>query len=278
MILYILFTHFFVFSFVVFAQTSIETDRFRRTTQSVLTSLTESIEWYDLPITGIMMSRDLYKLDYDDRLIVSTSHLEEYIQNQIGHTGRTSFGSIDKNTLPMAIIYTRLAYALGSDLILNDPVSKDEYKNILLFGKSLMYTYTITELIKDWTYRDRPDGSDYRSFFSGHTSTAFVTASYLYREFDTFFNNWEFTANNKELKTLFKASAFSALYGYAGYVATSRMKDNKHYLSDVLIGAAVGTLIGNLVYGNYFQQPQSNCNVGLNLINDAPSVYLNFSF
>jgi len=276
---FILFSaQFFVLTVLLLAQINTETDRFKRTTQSILSSVTETIEWYDLPVTGIMLSRDLYKLDHDDRLKISTSHVEQYIQSQIGITGRESFGSIDKNTLPLAVIYSRLAYALSSDLIFNKPVHKNEYKSILLFSKSLIYTYTVTELIKDWTYRDRPDKSDYRSFFSGHTSTAFVTASYLYREFDSFFNNWEVTAHNDELKTLFKASAFSALYGYAGYVASSRMADNKHYLSDVLIGAAVGTLIGNLVYSDYFQEPESNCNVGFNLINDAPSVYLNFKF
>lgn len=275
---FILFIHFILFSLAVLAQTNFETDRFKRTTHTVLSSITESIEWYDLPITGIMLSRNMYKLDYDARLRISTSHAEQHLQEQIGATGRNSFGSIDKNTFPMAIIYARLAYALGSDLIFNEPVTKNEYKSILLFSKSLIYTYTVTELIKDWTYRDRPDKSDHRSFFSGHSSTAFVTASYLYREFDTFFNEWDVTANDYALRTLFKTSAFSALYGYAGYVAASRMRDNKHYFSDVLVGAAVGTLIGNLVYENYFSEPRSSCNVGLNLINNTPSVFLNFSF
>lgn len=278
MALYIISIQLFIYTSILIAQVSSDSDRFKRTTHSVLSSITETIEWYDLPIMGVMLSRDLYKLDYDDRLKVSTSHLENYIQQQIGRTGRTSFGSIDKNTLPMTIIYVRLAHALGSDLIFNEPVNTNEYKSILLFSKSLVYTYTVTELIKDWTYRDRPDKSDYRSFFSGHTSTAFVTAAFLYREFDSFFNKWEVTSKNPELRTILKSSAFSMLYGYAGYVAFSRMKDNKHYLSDVLIGAAVGTVIGNFVYGNYFQEPESSCNVGLNLINQTPSIYLNFRF
>lgn len=276
--IFFLLTQFIVLSAVLLAQTNIHSDRLIRTSNSILTSINESIEWYDLPVMGIMFSRDLYRLDYDDRLNISASGFEKQLQQQIGKTGRVSFGSIDKNTFPLALIYTRVGYALASDLIFNNPVSKDEYKSILLFGKSLIYTYTVTELIKDWTYRDRPDGSDYRSFFSGHSSTAFVTASYLYREIDDFFDKWDVTADNKNLRTIMKISAFSAMYGYAGYVAGSRMADNKHYLSDVIMGAAVGTLIGNLVYSNYFSQPESGYNVGINIINDAPSVYFNMQF
>lgn len=276
--IFFLYAQFIALSAVLLAQTNFNSERFIRTSNSILTSINESIEWYDLPITAVMLSRDLYRLDYDDRLVVSPSNFEKHLQQQIGKSGRISFGSIDKNTFPLAVIYTRLGYALASDLIFNEPVSKDEYKSILLFGKSLVYTYTITELIKDWTYRDRPDGSDYRSFFSGHSSTAFVTASYLYREIDNFFDKWDVTADDKNLRTIMKISAFSAMYGYAGYVAGSRMTDNKHYLSDVIMGAAVGTLIGNLVYNNYFSQPESSYNVGVNIINDAPSVYFNMKF
>jgi hypothetical protein len=38
------------------------------------------------------------------------------------------------------------------------------------------------------------------------------------------------------------------LYGWAGYVGYSRIKDKKHYLSDVLVGAAAGSLISYFIY------------------------------
>jgi membrane-associated phospholipid phosphatase len=34
------------------------------------------------------------------------------------------------------------------------------------------------------------------------------------------------------------------LYLFAGYVGFSRISDNKHFLSDVIFGAALGTAIG----------------------------------
>jgi hypothetical protein len=36
-------------------------------------------------------------------------------------------------------------------------------------------------------------------------------------------------------------------YAVATYVAASRLHDNKHYLSDVVFGAAVGTIAGRTV-------------------------------
>jgi membrane-associated phospholipid phosphatase len=48
--------------------------------------------------------------------------------------------------------------------------------------------------------------------------------------------------------TGWKRVSFGALYGWAGYVGFSRIHDKKHYLSDVIVGAASGTLISYLVY------------------------------
>jgi membrane-associated phospholipid phosphatase len=144
---------------------------------------------------------------------------------------------------------------------------------ILLF--SLIYTYTLTEFAKNWVHRERPDGSDDKSFFSGHSSTTFTAASFLYREANDFFDTWKGTSNNTTLRTSLKIASFTALYGWAGYVAYSRMRDNKHYVSDVVVGAAVGTLIGNLVYNGYFSNELSVLNnVSLCIVNDVPTVSL----
>ena len=81
----------------------------------------------------------------------------------------------------------------------------------------------ITDGIKVATNRTRPDGGKY-SFPSGHTSTAFATASVLQSHF-----GW-------------KAGVPS--YALATYVASSRMAHNRHYLSDVVFGAGIGIAAG----------------------------------
>lgn len=74
-------------------------------------------------------------------------------------------------------------------------------------------------------------GADYSSFPSGHTTVAFAAASALTRElFDSHFDaRWV---------------VGPLLYGGATAVGLSRMYKNKHWASDVMAGAALGTFIG----------------------------------
>jgi PAP2 superfamily len=86
---------------------------------------------------------------------------------------------------------------------------------------------TLVEPLKFTTHRLRPDGSNYQSFPSGHAAVTFAAATVLERHL-----GW-------------KRSALA--YAIAAYVATSRLHDNVHYVSDVTFGALVGTIAGRTV-------------------------------
>jgi membrane-associated phospholipid phosphatase len=77
------------------------------------------------------------------------------------------------------------------------------------------------------TRRPRPDASNNHSLPSGHTAAAFATATVLQDHF-----GWKVGV---------------PAYGFGAYVAASRMSANKHYLSDVLLGAAIGVAAGRTV-------------------------------
>jgi len=80
--------------------------------------------------------------------------------------------------------------------------------------------------IKQVARRDRPDGTGY-SFPSGHTTVSFASADILRRTF-----GWKVGA---------------PAYAVASYVAASRIQGRRHYLSDVVFGAALGTVAGRTV-------------------------------
>jgi membrane-associated phospholipid phosphatase len=90
--------------------------------------------------------------------------------------------------------------------------------------RAQVFNTILTQGIKLAVQRERPDGSDSYSFPSGHASTAFATATVLQRYYG--------------LKVGLPA------YALATYVATSRLTENKHYLSDVAFGAAIGVIAG----------------------------------
>ena len=78
----------------------------------------------------------------------------------------------------------------------------------------------------------RPDGSTRNSWPSGHTATAFVGATILHKEYGLTRSPW---------------------YSVAGYtVATAtgvmRVLNNRHWVSDVLSGAGIGIMSGELAY------------------------------
>jgi membrane-associated phospholipid phosphatase len=98
-------------------------------------------------------------------------------------------------------------------------------------GMDLLRAQALAEImvepLKFATQRERPDGSNHLSFPSGHAAVTFATATALERHL-----GW-------------KKAALA--YAVASYVATSRLHDNVHYLSDVVFGAAVGTIAGRTV-------------------------------
>ena len=114
--------------------------------------------------------------------------------------------------------------------------SKDEPKTNKWseMGFDMMRAQILSQAVahgtKNIVRRDRPTG-ECCSFPSGHAASAFAAASVLERHLG-YRGSWPFIAG-------------------ATYVATSRLVDNRHFLSDVVFGAAVGTAAGWTVVGRH---------------------------
>ncbi len=85
--------------------------------------------------------------------------------------------------------------------------------------------------LKKITHVARPDGSNFMSFPSGHTNQAFVSATFMHKELG-YLSPW------------YSIGAYTT----ATAVGMLRMMNNRHWLSDVLVGAGVGILSTNIVY------------------------------
>lgn len=104
-------------------------------------------------------------------------------------------------------------------------------RQTLSWGGSMLIMGGFVNSIKYTSKVMRPDGTTRNSFPSGHTATAFMNASFLHREYGHI-NPWYSIAG----------------YASSAYVGVSRSLNNRHWISDILAGAAFGILSTELSY------------------------------
>jgi len=111
-------------------------------------------------------------------------------------------------------------------------------------------------------FRDRPLAEDpdeaqdllddgRKSFFSGHSSNSFALFGYTSLAIGGRYV-WGEDATTRS--RVFGISAQTVAISYATYIAASRVRDGKHFVSDTLVGGAVGTAIANLSYWRRFHR------------------------
>jgi membrane-associated phospholipid phosphatase len=104
-------------------------------------------------------------------------------------------------------------------------------RRMAVVGSDVIRAQLLSQLyaqaLKVAVQRERPDESDNYSFPSGHSASAFATAGVFREHF-----GWKIGL---------------PAYVVAAYVAAARVKDNRHHLSDVMFGAALGLASSNTI-------------------------------
>jgi membrane-associated phospholipid phosphatase len=101
----------------------------------------------------------------------------------------------------------------------------------LVLGTSIIICTSVVQITKHTVDVLRPDGSNYHSFPSGHTATAFLGAHILFKEY-------------KDVSPYIGVAG----YGIAAITGSMRIINRKHWFSDVLIGAGIGIISVELSY------------------------------
>lgn len=176
--------------------------------------------------TGVLFAYDIKIKDLSQSLRTNTT-------NNISHYGLEPWGS-GMYSLPVLGVF----YLQG--VIWNN----DRTKRVALLGaKAFLFTGGFTAVVKYGFQRHRPyltadpyvfEGfwGSYQntSFISGHTSTAFAIATIFAMEY----------RDKKLIPPL--------VYAIAGLAGLSRIHDNKHWATDVFVGAVAGHVIARLIY------------------------------
>jgi membrane-associated phospholipid phosphatase len=111
--------------------------------------------------------------------------------------------------------------ALGVPIVMGD--KQGAFQAAGSIGASALVTTGLKEVFPEL----RPDGSDRKSFPSGHTSTAFAAAATLF---------------NRQ-----GASVGIPAMMVASFVGVARVQADKHHWYDVVVGAGIGTASGFLI-------------------------------
>jgi membrane-associated phospholipid phosphatase len=107
------------------------------------------------------------------------------------------------------------------------PSVQGDWKGTKEAAFSLGATALVTTALKETISEERPDGSDDKSFPSGHTSISFAAAATLYKR-----DGWEVGL---------------PAHLVAAFVGVARVKADKHFVHDVIAGAAIGEAAGWLL-------------------------------
>jgi membrane-associated phospholipid phosphatase len=199
-------------------------------------------------VVGTIVIRPLDKSAAD---LLQTPERQKSVVYKVGAQG---FRTV---ALPGAFIIGTTMYAVGR-------ITKVERMAELgLFGtEALLVGEATGAVLKDVTGRARPwvdsvpnpdnwqllrgfrGGDKFRSFPSGHTVAGFAAAAAVSSETSRWWPHGIYLIG-------------PVMYGGAALIGVSRMYDNRHWASDVIMGAAIGTFAGTKVVRYHRTHPDN---------------------
>jgi membrane-associated phospholipid phosphatase len=135
-----------------------------------------------------------------------------------------------RNKTDDLMMFTPGVAVVGLDLLgVKSKHNLGDKVGLLVVGSAFALTTVL--VLKGAAKELRPDGSTYDSFPSGHTANAFLGATILAKEYGS-------------------KSVWYTIGGYSVATATGvfRILNNRHWAGDVLTGAGIGIISGELAY------------------------------
>lgn len=183
---------------------------------------TERINFKELIIPSVLIGYGVIGIE-SDAIKNFNAEIKEEVNENIDHKI-----TIDDFTqyLPAASVYGLNAIGIKGKNNLKD--------RSLILATSYLLVAATTLPLKNITHIQRPDGTSFNSFPSGHTATAFASAEFLWQEY-------------KDV---------SIWYGISGYIIATgtgafRIYNDRHWLTDVAAGAGIGILCTKTAYWLY---------------------------
>jgi hypothetical protein len=172
---------------------------------------------------GVFSRRNIVPLLVGSGLAGTAAMLDDEVQGDFGNRDDAVAGFVGDNMGPAELGLISLGVFVGGRFSEAPRFRAMSYDLSVATVVNLGYTGALKAVIN----RERPDGSDEDSLPSGHTSNAFMLASV--------------TSAHYGLRVGIPA------YVAASVVGVSRLRNNVHWLSDVVAGATLGYIVGRTV-------------------------------
>lgn len=176
--------------------------------------------------------------------------LDEHYARRLQDSSTQSNRKLQKLSAFVRTVAAPGALAIGTSMYAVGRIGGNrDLAELGLYGTEALLVGELTgTIIKDVVGRQRPSvrpqdsrsvqlfrgfhrGDDFRSFPSGHTIAAFAAAAAVTSEMNRFSPGTRWVVG-------------PAMFGGAALVGLSRMYDNRHWASDVIAGAGIGTFAG----------------------------------
>ncbi len=184
-----------------------------------------------------------------------------------------------KERVPDSWVYVSMLGTIGlASLLPNQEgwLNERSYRHLKGAAQAITAGYIIKEFTKDLVGRPRPDYYDRleqrieitksrKSFPSGHATHFFTAATYL-----SLFT-WDEWRSDEPLAVAAKSGITAFLAAGAGWVAWTRVADNRHYPGDVIAGSILGasTALFFYSYQQWWGKPEEDENPSQSSIIEA---------
>lgn len=183
------------------------------------------LKWYQTD-TGIslMVSAGFFTMaaiTYSDQGVMNRKKVRDEINRYLPNYENT----VDDLTqyIPYAATYAFDAFGVKSRHRL--------LRKTTTMATALALNGIVVHTMKGLIDEERPDGSARNSFPSGHTTTAFMGAHIFHKEY-------------RHISPYYSVGA----YGLAAFTGVFRQLNNRHWISDVMMGAGLGISLTELAY------------------------------
>lgn len=181
--------------------------------------LSDQLHYKNFIVPAVFIGYGIASLHFDGLKKINSSTKDEIFEHQPKNM------TLDNYTQYAPAVFVYGLNALGIK-------GKHNFKDrTIIYATSQLIAAALVTPIKHLVKEERPDSSNFLSFPSGHTTTAFSSAQFMYREYrDT--NFWLSISG----------------YPFAVFTGVYRTINNKHWVGDVVAGAGFGILSTELAY------------------------------